>query len=53
MEHGFGPPLKLGDYCAKNTLFGLFNGCFTLDQIVIFLWHAQQKDNIFEDVMWD
>lgn len=43
LQYGFGLPLRLGPCCAPGTLFGLFNGCFTLDQIVVFLWHAQQR----------
>jgi hypothetical protein len=50
LENGFGLPLKLGNLCATGTVFGLFNGCFTLDQIVTFLWFAQQTDTHFEDV---
>jgi len=45
LQYGFGPPLRLGPCCSPDTLDGLFNGCFTLDQIVVFLWHAQQLPN--------
>jgi hypothetical protein len=48
LQYGFGPPLKLGTSCVTDTLFGLFNGCFNLDQIVGFLWNAQQLDSNFE-----
>lgn len=48
LQYGFGPTLRLGDACAVDTLFSLFNGCFTLDEIVTFLWNAQQLDANFE-----
>jgi hypothetical protein len=51
LEYGFGLPLKLGTSCSPDTLFGLFNGCFTLEQIVAFLWNAQQLDAKFEKLV--
>jgi hypothetical protein len=42
LQHGFGPPLRLGHYFSPDTLYWLFNGAFSLDQIVVFLWFAQQ-----------
>lgn len=51
LEYGFGPPLKLGPRCRPETLYGLFNGCFNLEQIVAFLWHAQQLNTSFEELI--